>query len=72
MTTQVRASVMITSHDQLVSEVVDADDRRDADESDQRQEQLEPNQRRHLRAEVLVAQQLSADLHHATPSTAVQ
>ena len=55
--------MVLSSNDELLSKVIDADDCRDADESDQRQEQLETYEGRHLCTEVLVARQLLAYLH---------
>ena len=53
-------------NDKFVSEVVDADDCCDAEQCNERQEQLEAHQRRQLSAQVLVPQQLIAYLHSTT------
>ena len=54
--------MIATTHDEFVSEIIDADDRCNADERDERQEQLEAYQSRQLNAQVLVARQLLAYL----------
>jgi len=54
--------VDLASNDELVAEVVDADDGRDAEQCDEREEQLEAHECRQLGAQVLVARQLLAYL----------
>ena len=54
--------VDLASNDELVAEVVDADDGRDAEQCDEREEQLEAHECRQLGAEVLVPRQLLAYL----------
>jgi len=55
--------MILATNDELLSEVIDADDCRYTDENDQRQEQLETYEGRHLSTEVLVPCQLLAYLH---------
>ena len=56
------AVVDLASNDELVAEVVDADDGRDAEQGDEREEQLEAHECRQLGAQVLVPRQLLAYL----------
>ena len=56
------AVVDLASNDELVAEVVDADDGRDAEQCDEREEQLEAHECRQLGAQVLVPRQLLAYL----------
>jgi len=55
--------IITAPNDELVSEVIDADDCRNTDESDDSQKQLEAYKGRHLRAQVFVAYELSIYLH---------
>jgi len=55
--------MILSTNNELLSKVIDADDCRYAEKSHKRQEQLEAYQGRQLRTEMLVACQLFAYLH---------